>query len=191
MKTAGSLVTLALLMLPVAGCDQGPSKQVQPATVVAASPSPSPSSVATAATAATGGAAVTGTKYGAGVTLPHSESIDAILAAPKTFVGKTVRVEGMITDVCEMRGCWMELAGEKPGQKLKFKVTDGVMTFPVDAKGKHAVAQGVVAVRDMTLDETKEYAEYTAKEQGKPFDPASVTAAMSVVRLDGTGAVLQ
>jgi hypothetical protein len=102
-----------------------------------------------------------------------------------------VRVEGMITDVCPKRGCWFDLAGGGPGKKLKFKVTDGEMVFPVDAKGKVAVAEGVVAVRELSIEESKQYAEYQAKEYGIPYDPASITKPTSVVRLDGTGAVFR
>ena len=128
--------------------------------------------------------------FGAGVKLAQATSIDAILASPKDFNGKTVRVEGMIVDVCPKRGCWMELAGEKPGQKLKFKVTDGEMVFPMDAKGRRATAEGVIAVKELSIEESKQYAEYQAKEYGKPYDPASITAPTVVARLDGTGAVI-
>ena len=123
--------------------------------------------------------------------LTEATPIDAILAEPKKFAGKTVRVEGMVTDVCPKRGCWFELAGAKPGQKLRFKVTDGEMVFPPDSKGKTAVAEGVVAATELTLEQTKERLEYEAKEYGKPYDPASVTEPMTVVRLDGTGAVFR
>ena len=52
-----------------------------------------------------------------------------------------------------------------------------------------AVAEGVVAVKEMTLEESKEYAAYQAKEYKLPYDPATVTEPMSIVRIDGTGAV--
>ena len=128
--------------------------------------------------------------FGAGVKLAQSTSIDAILASPKDFSGKTVRVEGMIVDVCPKRGCWMELAGSQPGSKLKFKVTDGEMVFPMDAKGQRASAEGVIAVKELSIEESKQYAEYQAKEYGKPYDPASITAPTVIARLDGTGAVI-
>ena len=128
--------------------------------------------------------------FGAGVKLAQATSIDAILASPKDWNGKTVRVEGMIVDVCPKRGCWMELAGDKPGQKLKFKVTDGEMVFPMDAKGRRASAEGVIAVKELSLEESKQFAEYEAKEYGKPYDPASITQPTVIARLDGTGAVI-
>ena len=128
--------------------------------------------------------------FGAGVKIAQATSIDAILANPKEWNGKTVRVDGMITDVCPKRGCWMEIAGDKPGQKLKFKVTDGEMVFPMDAKGQRASAEGVIAVKELSIEESKEYAKYQAEEYGKPYDEASITQPMVIARIDGTGAVI-
>jgi hypothetical protein len=182
---------LLVLCLPLAACDKGPktgeAKAAPGATQAAASGGTAAGQPATATQAA----APAGQTFGAGVKLAETTPIATILADPKAFQGKTVRVEGMVTDVCPKRGCWFELAGASPGQKLKFKVTDGEMVFPLDAKGKQAVAEGVVAVRELSLEETKEYAEYEAKEYGKPYDPASITKPTSIVRLDGTGAVFR
>ena len=131
-----------------------------------------------------------GQSFGAGVKLTSATPISAILAEPKKYAGQTVRVEGMVTDVCEMRGCWFEMAGEKAGEKLRFKVTDGEMVFPVDSKGKHAVAEGVVNVKDLSLEDTKLMAVEEAKEHGQECDESKITEAKSVVRLDGTGAII-
>jgi hypothetical protein len=166
------LIVLALCA-PLAACDKGSSK----------------SEAATAAQPAkpTG---PTGKTFGAGIKLTDATQISAILADPKSWNGKTVRVEGMITDVCPKRGCWMELAGTEPGQKLRFKVTDGEMVFPMDAKGQRATAEGVVAVKELSIEDSKKYLEYQAKEYNQPYDPATVTAPMVIARIDGTGAVI-
>lgn len=190
----------ALATVALVGCDKGPRAETS-----AAKPTEPPAATFTAqptAPAATtvpaSGAAIDpavakpqGTAYGEGVKLTDATSISAILANPDPFVGKAVRVEGMIADVCPKRGCWMELAGDVEGDKLRFKVQDGVMVFPMDAKGKYAVAEGVVAVKDLTLEQSREYAEYQAKEYGRPYDPASITKPTRIVRIDGTGAVLR
>ena len=172
---------LCLLLTLVVACDKGPTKSSSQQPAVAAAPAVTSSSATIPE----------GTKFGAGVTLTDTVPVDAILADPNAYKGKTVRVEGMVTDVCPKRGCWMELSGSAPGQKLKFKVTDGEMVFPMDAKGKVAIAQGEVAVRELTLEETKQNAEYEAKEYGKAYDPASITTPKIVVRIDGTGAVFR
>ena len=173
-------VTLATL---ATACDKGPTKS-------SAEPAPAMASSAPTTPATTKGL-VSGQSFGAGVTLAETTSIDALLADPAAYKGKTVRVEGMVLDVCPKRGCWMELAGKEPGHKLKFKVTDGEMVFPPDSKGKTAVAQGSIAVRELSIEDSKAQAEYEAKEYGKPFDPASITKPTVVVRLDGTGAVFR
>jgi hypothetical protein len=166
---------LLLLVIVVAACAKDPSKKADPS--------------AASAPTATAVAQPKGQTFGAGVTLAEATPIDTILAEPKRYDGKTVRVEGMITDVCPKRGCWFELAGTMPGQKLRFKVTDGEMVFPMDAKGRKAIAEGVLAVKELTLDETKQRAEYEAKEYDRAYDPASITEPRAVVRIDGTGAI--
>jgi hypothetical protein len=183
---APSFACLGLTALLAGACDKGP-----PGRGEAKAP---PAAAAPATTApATGqpAAATAGTTYGAGVKLAESTAMADILKDPAAYQGKTVRIEGMISDVCPKRGCWMELAGDVPGQKLRFKVEDGDMVFPLEAKGQYAVAEGVVAVNELSLEASREYAEYQAKEYGKPYDPASITAPTRIVRLDGIGAVLR
>jgi len=171
-----------LLCASLAACDKGPKSGE--ATAAPAAP-------ATSSAGAAAAQAPRGTAFGAGVKLAEATPIDTILADPKAYQGKTVRVEGMVTDVCPRRGCWFDLAGSGPGKKLKFKVTDGEMVFPLDSKGKYAVAEGVVAVHELSLEQSKQYAEDQAKEYGTPYDPASITKPTSLVRLDGTGAVFR
>lgn len=177
------LSLLVIFVASLAACDKQPSQKAEAATAAATRPG-TPESTASATPAQP-----KGQTFGAGVKLTEVTPIDAILAEPKKYDGKTVRVEGMITDVCPKRGCWFELAGEKPGQKLRFKVTDGEMVFPMDSKGRKAIAEGVVAVKELTLEQTKQRAEYEAKEYGKPYDPAAITEPAAIVRIDGTGAV--
>ena len=173
----------------LSACEKGPSA----GSTTAPTPPPEAKVVADVAKPAPAAAlpVAVGTTFGAAPSVAEVTSIDKLLAAPDEFKGKTVRVEGLVTDVCPKRGCWMEIAGTEPGQKLKFKVTDGVMVFPPEAKGKMAVAQGEVTVRELSLEESKEYAAYQAKEYGKDIDPAKITTPMKVVTLAGTGAVLR
>jgi hypothetical protein len=99
------------------------------------------------ATVATGSASLSEPqKFGAGVSLTTSTPIASVLENPDAFAGKTVRVEGTVTAVCAHEGCWMALApeGQADGPTLRLKVDDGVIVFPVTAKGKKAVAQGVL-----------------------------------------------
>ena len=191
-RAARSLMLALLVAAPalVAGCDKGPPARGE-APVTAAKTEPAAAASAAPAAPAAAAAAVEGKAYGAGVKLAAATAIADILKDPNAFQGKTVRVEGMISDVCPQRGCWMELAGENAGEKMRFKVEDGDMVFPMEAKGQYAVTEGVVAVNELSLEDSKKYAEYQAKEYGKPYDPASITTPTRIVRLDGVGAVLR
>ena len=147
-----------------------------------------------AAPAAAGGkaaAAVKGKVYGKGVSSVPSVAVSTLMGSVEQYVGKRVRVEGMVTDVCPMRGCWFNMAGDKPGTQIRFKVRDGVMVFPMSAKGQYAVAEGVVRKIPLNLAQSKRYMAHQAEEKGEPFDPNTVTEPLTLVRLDGVGAVLR
>jgi Domain of unknown function (DUF4920) len=106
--------------------------------------------------------------FGTGVSLKDTTPIDRIIARPSDFEGKTVRVEGTISAVCTEMGCWMALAPDqaKDGSALMIKVDDGVIVFPVSAKGKRAAAQGVVQRVGGNHESHSAAAEH-AKAQGK------------------------
>lgn len=195
----GLLVVLVAALGCAAGCSKDSASQPaahaapasQEAQVARPAASQATPEAAAQAAASPGQAAAGGTVYGDGVTGAEQVTIAEILAAPETYAGKTVQVEGMVTDVCPKRGCWFDMAGSKPGQTLRFKVQDGVMVFPMDAKGKRAVAEGVVSTRTLSMEETRQYLAYQAKEYGAEVDPDSATEPMTIVRIDGKGAVLR
>jgi hypothetical protein len=83
-------------------------------------------------------------KFGAGVTLTEATAIADVLEDPAAFAGRTIRIDGTVTAVCENMGCWMALAESdaKDAPTVRVKVDDGVIVFPVTAKGKKASAQG-------------------------------------------------
>ena len=132
-----------------------------------------------------------GENYGSGVKVAEATPISKILADPDAYVGKTVRIEGKVLDVCPMKGCWMELAGEDGKQSLKVKVDDGVIVFPVTSKGKLAVAEGTVEAIPMTKEQYVRWLEHLAEERGEKFDAASVgEGPFRILQLKGTGATI-
>lgn len=134
----------------------------------------------------TASAATYGKAPGAGDAVKVSE----LLASPDKYVGKTVKVEGIVTDVCEKRGCWMVIAGDKEFQSIRFKVEDGVIVIPMEAKGRKAVAEGSFTKIELTHEQAIAHAKHMAEEQKKPFDPKSVTGPTVTFQLNGTGAVI-
>jgi hypothetical protein len=122
------------------------------------------------------------TKYGAGVTLTEATPIKTLLERPDTFVGKTIRVDGVATAVCEHMGCWMAVApdGDAAAGTVRLKVEDGVIVFPASAKGRKVSAEGVFEVVGKD-EESKEAAGEHAKQDPK---------AQKQYQLKATGAVI-
>jgi len=91
--------------------------------------------------------------FGDGVTLTEAVAIDTLLAKPDDFVGKTVRVDGVITAVCKKRGCWMQMTDSESGNGVRIKVEDGVIVFPYESMGHEASAQGVFEAIKLTPEQ--------------------------------------
>ncbi len=134
-----------------------------------------------------------GKAYGKPLTLTEQTSISKILADPHAFHGKRVQVEGTIVEVCEERGCWINIASDKPFEKIRFKVDDGVIVFPLDAKGKRAIAEGVVQVSHLTKEQAQAQARELHKERGTlaKFDSTKYLKDVTDVQIKGEGARVQ
>ncbi len=129
--------------------------------------------------------------YGKKLTVNEKTKISEIIAEPEKFAGKKVLVEGTVVDVCQERGCWIKLASDKEFESVRFKVNDGVIVFPMEAKGKTALAEGIVSVRTVSKEDLIKQGEYEAKEEGRTFDASTVTGPKTIVMLKGEGAVVK
>ena len=127
--------------------------------------------------------------FGAGVKEPETTSVGKMMATPDAYVGKTVRIEGQVVDVCPMKGCWMELEERDGGARMRVKVDDGVIVFPVTAKGKTAVAEGTLEAINMSREQYVGWLQHLAEERGQTFDPKTVgEGPFRIYQLRGTGA---
>ncbi len=133
--------------------------------------------------------AAEGQTLGAGVKLKEATPIEKLLANSKDFVGKTVRIDGVVTAVCDKMGCWMDLrdekADEKTGKTLRLKVEDGgPIKFPLSAKGKKASAEGMFEPVSAAMAE-----EYAADaKEAKPGSEMKTPA--PAFQIKATGAVI-
>jgi len=134
---------------------------------------------------------IKGDRYGEALTLKEITPVSAILDEPDNWVGRRVLVQGMVVAVCEMRGCWMDIASDREFEKIQVKVDDGVIVFPLSAKGKRALVEGVVERLDLTAEEALEEARRMAEEHGEAFDPSSVTGPKTIYRIRGLGAIVE
>ena len=118
---------------------------------------------------ALGGSVLADTKFGAGVTLTKATPISELYASPEKFVGKSVRVDGVVTAVCTEMGCWLAIgATDNPDQAVRFQADhDGKIVFPISLKGQKASAEGVFVKIGADDHEAKEAAGEHAHSQPK------------------------
>lgn len=129
-------------------------------------------------------------KLGKPLTLKEPLPISKLVVFANGYVGQTVQVQGKITEVCQMMGCWMELTNDK-GQHVRIKVQDGDIVFPKDSLGKNAIAEGKFTRTELTKEQAIARAKEEAEESGRKFDPSKVKGGMTVYQIEGTGAVIQ
>ncbi|NUN68983.1 MAG: DUF4920 domain-containing protein [Bacteroidetes bacterium] len=129
--------------------------------------------------------------YGKELTVKETSKISDIIAAPEKFNGKRVKVKGPIVDVCKERGCWIKLGSDKEFESIRFKVDDGVIVFPLDLKGSNAVAEGVVSVRTVSVEDQIKSGKKMAAEEGTTFDEKSVTGPKTILQIKGEGAQVE
>jgi hypothetical protein len=125
-------------------------------------------------------------KFGKGVELKEATPIKALYASPEKYVGKTVRVDGVVTAVCEEMGCWMALGEtDKAENTVRLKVEhDGSIVFPISAKGKQASAQGVFD----KIEATDAHGNEAAAEQSAQLKNADFA---KKYQIKATGAVIR
>ena len=80
---------------------------------------------------------------GAAVTVKKPVDVARLAKNPKRYVGKTVRLEGTVKEVCQGAGCWVQVAN-RAGVTFLAKSLDESVLLPNDCAGRRIVVQGVV-----------------------------------------------
>lgn len=80
--------------------------------------------------------------YGAPLTNAERLTVKGLLANAPSYVGKTVQVEGRITDVCQKAGCWMVLTEED--QIMRVTVKEHGFSVDKNGAGATAVCEGTI-----------------------------------------------
>jgi RecJ-like exonuclease len=106
-------------------------------------------------------------KLGKGVEIATATPVKALLSDPEKYLGKEVRVEGEITKVCQMQGCWILLKDASSDDPIRVKVNDGEIVFPKDGVGKKVVVQGKLEkAEDEAQEEAGSKSPYRIKGSG-------------------------
>ncbi|ARA93838.1 hypothetical protein AWN76_012165 [Rhodothermaceae bacterium RA] len=113
--------------------------------------------------------------FGAAITPDDAVPVQSVAAAPADYAGRTVKLEGTVTAVCQMSGCWLTLdAGDGTGVRIVMPRQDGdyVFTVPKDIAGRTVVVQGTL--EETTLDAATQA--HLARDAGAEADEADFEA---------------
>ena len=86
------------------------------------------------------------------MTVKKAVKLDKLRKNPAKFAGQTVRLEGVVLDVCQGRGCWIEVASPQ-GVSFIARSLDETVLVPKDCKGLRVVVQGVVTTMPAKVDD--------------------------------------
>ena len=118
--------------------------------------------------------------------------VDELIHNKDDYINSIVKVTGVIEEVCPMRGCWLQVGGEdNNNKKIRFKVKDGDIVFPLSSKGRKVVAEGQFSVLSLNKKQAKNWKKHLAAEKGKDLDTASIVLTSSdyfEYRLNTSGA---
>jgi hypothetical protein len=131
------------------------------------------------------------TTNGAEVDAARALPVEAVVADVEAYDGQPVTVEGRITEVCQMKGCWLAMdAGDgTPVRILTERKPEGgyVFTVPTDVSGRHAVVHGTLAVETVSAEERR----HLAEDGGAAKAEAQALDAAPEVRLTARGVRIQ
>ena len=126
-----------------------------------------------------------------GDTVPDGEALtpDELIAGAGDYAGKTVLVEGVAREVCQMEGCWLTLADDE-GRTVRVSVPRDdagsyVYTFPTDAGGQTVRLAGQLSVETESVEDQRHYA---ADGGASPDEVAAITEPSQTLVFTAIGA---
>lgn len=95
--------------------------------------------------------------YGDTITPDSAFSASEVIELLKMRDSVYVKVTGLIDEVCQKKGCWMDLT-VNDSTYITVRFVDYSFFVPKDAAGKIAIAEGWVKVDTLSVEELRHYA---------------------------------
>ena len=98
--------------------------------------------------------------FGAKITEEGAIPVSELLTSMEGKDSMVVKVSGTIDEVCQKKGCWMDVAMDEEGENYLFvKFKDYEFFVPKDAAGQEVVMEGVAYLDTTSIEELKHYAQ--------------------------------
>ncbi|MCO4773032.1 MAG: DUF4920 domain-containing protein [Deltaproteobacteria bacterium] len=80
--------------------------------------------------------------YGEAISDAPAVAASAVIGAPDTYLGKTIKVEGEVAAVCKSMGCWLTF--EHEGEEITINMKDHGFSVDKQGAGSWCEAEGEV-----------------------------------------------
>jgi hypothetical protein len=141
-------------------CNKAPSETSAPEQAEAASAEAAPEEAAPAESDSSDFQ-----DFGAPFTVEELLPASQLLGTPTDYVGKTVRVEGKVSDVCQKKGCWLVISDADKHMRITTK--DHAFFVNKQGAGSNCEIEGEVISREVDPDRTAHFESESA--EGAPI----------------------
>ena len=122
--------------------------------------------------------------FGKPLSIKKAVSLQEALQQPGKYQNRKVLLEGKITDVCQMKGCWLMLSDGERAIRIKFE--NYSFFVPKDSRGKKVRAEGRLIQETLSEDMARHY----AAEQSTKSDPSEIKGPQRVVTFEAAGVTI-
>jgi hypothetical protein len=81
--------------------------------------------------------------FGAPITVAKPADIDKLASNPASFEGQALLLEGTVKEVCQGKGCWVEVMAPS-GTSFMARSLDHSILLPKDCQGRKIMVQGIL-----------------------------------------------
>ncbi len=134
--------------------------------------------------------AVEGDTFGAGVSKPEAAvAFSDVIKQLDSADSVIVVMKGKVTDVCQAKGCWMNIVDPVSGteDELFVQFQDYGFFMPKDIAGREVLLEGKAYKEQTTVEELRHYAEDAGKSEE---EIAAITEPVTEKKFMATGVVL-
>ena len=131
-----------------------------------------------------------GDSFGAGVSNPEAAvSFSEVSTRLDSLDSLQVVVKATVVDVCQTKGCWMNLTDAPNGsqEQIFVQFKDYGFFMPKDIAGREVVVEGTAYKEETTVEELRHYAEDAGKSEA---EIAAITEPVMEKKFMATGVVL-
>ena len=97
-----------------------------------------------------------------------------------------VTVQGKVSDVCQKKGCWMNITQES-GEEMMVRFKDYGFFMPLDIAGREVIMNGKAFYQTTSVDDLRHYAEDAGKSEE---EIAAITAPKRELAFLADGVIL-